>query len=141
MSDADDIDAIAAFLKKGSTQTSAEVDACTTLDEETKSAWYDLAKRILAFVSSDHAHDAPASTLLAAKSLRAEFGAMLASLASKGCAVPALGDIPADAPAPPPKGTPNPLLDSPFAHMLENPTTLIVVALVVWAFLKGRSSR
>ena len=86
-------------------QASAAVEACATLDDATRSQWYDLAHRIVAYVSNDGA------TLAAGQLLKIELGGMLVHLQAKGCGNVAkdLRDAPPETQAPPPRGTPNPL--------------------------------
>jgi hypothetical protein len=131
MSDAEDVAAIQTFLKNTSTQTSAAVASCMTLDDETRTAWDGLASRILAYVSQD------AAPLPLGQALRGELNAFMATLKAKGCGDVAQEAATAPPPvmAPPPVGTPNPLLKF-FEHPLV--PVLIIAAVLIYADRKLR---
>lgn len=135
MSEAEDVQAIQTYLKNASTQVSAAVASCTTLDQASKDGWYALAARILPYVSQTPA------PLAMGRALRTDLNEAVQSLAAKGCGnLPQLiHDAPPPVPAPPPKGTPNPLLSNPLFAMLEGPQLPWLLIGAWWLFFrKGR---
>jgi hypothetical protein len=144
-SDAEDVEAIAAYLKDRFPQMSAVVASCTGLDQPTKDAWYALAKRIQAFLSMSAfargvmaaapGHDVAND----ARDMRDKFNQTAAALKSKGC-----GDVPTlMAHVPPPKDAPQ--SDASFWSALfggANPVSEgVALALVVGLVLWARSSK
>lgn len=145
-SDAEDVEAIAAYLKDRFPQMSAVVVSCTGLDQATKDAWYALAKRIQELLSMsafgrgvlaaapghDFANDV--------RDMRDKFNQTAVALKSKGC-----GDVPTlMAHIPAPKDAPA-QSDASFWSALfggANPVSEgVAVALVVGLVLLARSSR
>jgi hypothetical protein len=128
MSEAEDVAAIQTFLKNTSTQVSAAVATCPTLDADTRASWDTLAARVLAYVSQEPA------PLAAGQALRGELNAMMATLKAKGCGDVAqeAHDAPPPVAAPPPVGTPNPLL-----HLFDNPLPLLLILALVIVATKG----
>jgi hypothetical protein len=132
VSDADDVAAIQQYLKTAGLQVSNAVESCrASLDASTQARVDDLASRILAYVS------ASSPDLATGRALRGEFNAMVVELSQKGCGDIAklIAEAPPQVLAPPPKGTPNPLLS--FAN-LDTLEAVAVLALLYFAFKKGR---
>lgn len=126
-----DVQAVQSYLKAAQVQTSVAVEACTTLDDATRARWYDLAGRIVSYVSDDSA------TLVAGNLLKIELGGLLITLQAKGCGnvAKSVRDAPPEAAAPPPHGTPNPLLA--WGDSLASALPLILIV-VLATQLKGK---
>ena len=134
MSDAQDAAAIQQYLKTAGTQVAAAVQACTTLDDATRARTYDLAGRVMAYVSSD------SPDLGTGRALRTEFNAMVAELTAKGCGDLAslIAKAPPQTVAPPPQGTPNPLLHAFSLQALGDDLGFLVLLWFGYELLKGR---
>lgn len=132
MSDAQDAAAIQQYLKTAGTQVSAAVQACTTLDDATRARTYDLAGRVMAYVSAD------APDLGTGRALRTEFNAMVAELSAKGCGDLAslIAKAPPQTVAPPPQGTPNPLLHAFSLEALGDDVKILVVLWLAYEVFK-----
>ena len=142
-SDAEDVEAIAAYLSDKFPQMAAVVASCATLDQATKDVWYALAKRIQAFLStSSFARGVMAAApgheyVNDARDMRDKFNALGVALKTKGC-----GDVPTlMANVPPPHQAPK-QSDATFMSSLfsgANPTTeLVLLALGAWVLLRNR---
>jgi hypothetical protein len=133
VSDAEDAKAIQDYLREAGVQAYAAMEACTTLDDETRARALDLAGRVAQYVNDG------SPELWQGKALRNEFNAMIEELAQKGC-----GDVAkaihdtrgTQKAAPPPTGTPNPLL-SIFGGVNVEGLILLWVA-YEFLFRKGR---
>lgn len=129
MSDAQDVAAIAAYLKPASAQVSAFVAFVT--DQAAKDAWYALSTRILHFVSGDYV----VTRLSDARALRAEFDAMVQTLSPSGTLAARIAAAPPQVVAPPPQGTPNPLFG--WLQGAESVLPFVLLGLVLFE-MEGR---
>jgi hypothetical protein len=139
--EAQDVAAIQAYLKNAGAQAYAAVENCSPpLDAATRARVDDLAKRIYAFVSAEWAQllQMFADPLATARKLRDEFNAMIVELQVKGCGdiAKAIHDAPPPVQAPPPEGTPNPLLRFLNPQALELEALFVLWLLYEWG--KGR---
>jgi hypothetical protein len=138
-----ELDDLRAYLTSAQVQTSAAVAACGALDDATRGRWYDLAGRIVTFVSTPPIADDPAKTksdfqlLAEGKALKAELATMLSDLAKAGCGdvAKAVDTAPTPVQAPPPQGTPNPVF-----HLLDTvPGPLLLLgAYLLYQYLRRR---
>jgi hypothetical protein len=124
-SDSEDVEAIQRMLGPTSTQISATVATCGSLDVATKNQWYATAQRVVSFVSGP----ADGDKLAIARELRTDVNAFMKVLKDKGCGnAPAIvGGAPVETQAPPPNDPQRNPLDWFAAHK----TGLIVGGAVV----------
>jgi hypothetical protein len=129
MSDAQDVAAIQSYLKNAQPQAAAFVASSTTTDTATKVAWYNLATRVLHFVSGDYL----VTSLADARALRDEFNAMVERLSPDLAA--RIAQAPPPVVAPPSGGTPNPLFG--WLSTAKDLAPLLLVGLIVFE-LEGK---
>lgn len=100
----DDVIALQTRLGDSTTQLSAAVDQCKTLDAATQQAWFDVAKRSVAFVSTNVPLVGNVSALYSqGLGLQTELSTWPARLKAAGCTNVPVGPAPAPAPAPEPQ--------------------------------------
>lgn len=124
----DDVVALQTRIGDATTQLSAAVDTCTSLDAATKAAWFDVAKRSVAFVSASVPMLGDVSALYnTGLALQTELSGWPARLTAAGCTNVPVGPAPAPAPAPQP---------APFSFgnfLGELPPVLLVLGLFLLA--------
>lgn len=109
------VDRVRAILGNDSSQVSAIVSNCSTLDQVTKNSWYVLARKIVDYNSDN------SSKVADGQVLRNELSAFMLTLKNKGCGdVPAIiAAAPPPVDAPPPIGKKNPFLENPFQYIIS----------------------
>jgi hypothetical protein len=126
----DDVVALQTRLGDATTQLSAAVDGCANLDAATKAAWYDVAKRSVAFSSANVPILGDVSALYnTGLGLQTELAGWPARLKAAGCSNVPVGPAPAPAPAPQPSGG-----GFSFGNFLgELPPVALIIGLVLLA--------